>query len=52
MIMKKRIYISGVMQQPMMSQSDCIDCKLYEGFGQCYEHGNNLIDNCIDYRKE
>ena len=33
-------------------QSDCTDCKLYEGFGQCYEHGNNLIKNCNDYRKE
>lgn len=41
-----------VMKQPLMLQSDCTDCKLYEGFGQCYEHGNNLIENCKDYRKE
>jgi hypothetical protein len=41
-----------IMRQPLMLQSDCADCKHYEGFGQCYEHGNNLIENCIDYRKE
>ena len=40
------------MEQPLMLQSDCIDCKFYEGFGQCYEHGNNLIENCKDYQKE
>lgn len=31
---------------------DCTDCKFYEGFGQCYHHGNDLIENCKDYRKE
>ena len=41
-----------VMKQPLMLQSDCTDCKLYEGFGQCYEHGNDLIENCKDYQKE
>ena len=36
----------------MIGNCDCTDCKLYEGFGQCYDHGNNLIKNCKDYRKE
>ena len=40
------------MKQPLMLQSDCVDCKHYEGFGQCYYHGNDLIENCIDYQKE
>jgi hypothetical protein len=40
------------MKQPLMLQSDCIDCKLYDGFGQCLEHGNNLVENCRDYKKE
>ena len=39
------------MEQPLMLQSDCADCKHYEGFGQCYEHGNNLIKNCNDFKK-
>ena len=42
----------NLITQPLMLQSDCTDCKLYEGFGQCYEHGNDLIENCKDYRKE
>lgn len=40
------------MKQPLMLQSDCTDCKFYEGFGRCYKHGNNLIEDCKDYRKE
>ena len=40
------------MEQPLMLQSDCINCKFYEGFGQCYYHGNDLIKNCKDYRDE
>ncbi len=39
------------MKQPLMLQSDCTDCKLYEGFSQCFEHGNNLVENCRDYKK-
>ena len=40
-----------VMQQTMMLQSDCESCQLYEGFGQCFEHGYNLVENCKDYKK-
>ena len=39
------------MKQPLMLQSDCVNCKFYEGFDQCYYHGNNLIENCKDYRE-
>lgn len=39
------------MEQPLISQSDCESCKLYEGFGQCFEHGYNLVENCKDYKK-
>jgi len=40
------------MKQPLMLQTDCINCKWYDGFGQCLEHGNNLVENCKDYIKE
>lgn len=40
------------MEQPLILQSICVDCKLYDGFGQCYYHGNNLIEYCKDYREE
>ena len=43
--------LSELIKQPLMLQSDCVDCQLYEGFGQCYEHGNNLLENCKDYKK-
>ena len=41
-----------IMEQPLMLQSDCVNCKFYEGFGQCYYHGNNLIENCKYYKEE
>ena len=34
-----------------LCRCDCIDCKLYEGFGQRFEHGYNLVENCKDYKK-
>ena len=34
------------MKQPLMLQSDCIECKNYDGFGQCIEFGNKLVNNC------
>lgn len=37
-------------EQPLMLQPECVDCKLYDGFGQCLEHGNRLKDNCEDFR--
>lgn len=40
------------MEQPLMLQSSCVDCKHYEGFGQCFEHGNNLVENCKDYKED
>lgn len=40
-----------VMEQPVILQSNCESCQLYEGFGQCFEHGNNLVENCKDYKK-
>lgn len=50
---ERRKSMKGIsMKQPLMLQSDCTDCKFYEGFGQCYHHGNDLIENCNDYRKE
>ena len=32
-----------------MLQPECVDCKWYDGFGQCLEHGNHLKDNCEDF---
>lgn len=40
------------MEQPLMLQSDCIECVNYDGFGQCLEFGNRLVDNCELYKKE
>lgn len=37
------------MKQPLMLQTDYINCKFYDGFGQCLEHGNSLVENCKDY---
>ena len=36
-------------EQPLMLQPECVDCKWYDGFGQCLEHGNHLKDNCEDF---
>ena len=38
-------------EKPLMTQIDCVDCIHYEGFGQGFEHGSNLIENCVDFRK-
>lgn len=40
------------MEQPLMLQSDCVDCKYYDGFGQCIEYGNKLVDNCKTFKKD
>lgn len=29
-----------VMEQPLMLQSDCVECPCYDGFGQCIQYGN------------
>ena len=50
--MRGKSFIIDAMTQPLMLQSDCINCKFYDGFGQCLEHGNNLIENCNDYIKD
>ena len=39
------------MEQPLMLQSNCIECKNYDGFGQCLEFGNNLVENCKMFKK-
>lgn len=49
--MRGKNLITDAMTQPLMLQSDCINCKFYDGFGQCLEHGNNLIENCKDFKK-
>ena len=36
-------------EQPLMMQLQCVDCKFYDGFGQCLEHGDRLKDNCEDF---
>lgn len=36
-------------EQPQILQCDCVECSLYDGFGQCLEHGNQLKDNCEDF---
>ena len=36
-------------EQPLMLQSDCVECKWYDGFGQCLEHGDKLVDGCADF---
>ena len=43
--------MNGTMEQPLMLQSSCVGCKHYDGFGQCLEHGNNLVENCKDYKE-
>jgi hypothetical protein len=44
--------MSKAEKQPMMLQSDCENCKRYDGFGQCLEHGSNLVENCKDYKED
>ena len=39
------------MGQPLMLQSDCGQCMLYDGFGACVEHGYNLVEQCVDFKK-
>lgn len=39
-------------EQPLMLQPQCAECKRYDGFGQCLEHGNRLFENCEDFEKE
>lgn len=39
-------------EQPLMLQPQCVECKWYDGFGQCLEHGNRLFENCEDFEKE
>lgn len=36
-------------EQPLMPQPDCVECKWYDGFGQCLEHGDHLVDGCADF---
>ena len=36
-------------EQPLILQCDCVECSLYDGFGQCLEHGDMLKDNCEDF---
>ena len=39
-------------EQPLMLQLQCVECRLYDGFGQCLEHGDKLKDNCEDFERE
>ena len=42
------------MEQPLMLQSDYVDCPFYEGFGQCTQYGNiteEIISKC-EFNKE
>ena len=42
------------MEQPLMLQSDCVDCPYYDGFGQCIQYGNiteEIISKC-EFNKE
>ena len=31
--------------------TDCVQCMLYDGFGACVEHGYNLVEQCVDFKK-
>ena len=35
-----------------IAESNCFMCMNYDGFGQCIEHGDNLLKYCRDYKKE
>lgn len=36
-------------EQPLMMEPQCVECKFYDGFGQCLEHGDMLKDDCKDF---
>lgn len=36
-------------EQPLILQPQCVDCRFYDGFGACTEHGYQLRDNCEDF---
>ena len=36
-------------EQPLMMELQCVDCKFYDGFGQCLEHGDRLKDDCENF---
>ena len=42
------------MKQPLILQSDCVECPYYDGFGQCVQYGNitEKINSTCEFNKQ